>query len=85
MFSVGVGWDGNMCASVHSTYNQDMESSFFFNGTGILNSGLHYCKAGPLLLELPLQSILLWLFIYLAVLGFELRAFTLSHSTSPFL
>jgi hypothetical protein len=32
----------------------------------------------------PLDSII-YLFIYFAVLGFELRAYTLNHSTSSFL
>jgi hypothetical protein len=40
---------------------------FFFGGTWGLNSGLHAykagtCKAGTLLLEPHLQSILVWLF-----------------------
>jgi hypothetical protein len=40
----------------------------------------------PPLLDLPgfLYLLLYFLFIF-AVLGFELRAYTLSHSTSPFL
>jgi hypothetical protein len=29
-------------------------------------------------------NLFIYLFIYLAVLGFEPRAYTLSHSTSPF-
>jgi hypothetical protein len=36
--------------------------SLSLNGTGVLNSGLHTCKAGALLLEPCLQSILFWLF-----------------------
>jgi hypothetical protein len=40
--------------------NQKADDNFVFNGTGVLNSGFHTCKAGGL--EPYLQSILLWLF-----------------------
>jgi hypothetical protein len=52
-----------------------------------LNFELYACKAGILSLEHTLVHFaLVVIFIYfLAVLGSELRAYTLSHSTSPVL
>jgi hypothetical protein len=52
-----------------------MDSQFYSKYMSILILVLHY-----------LIFIVSYLFIYLfMVLGFELRAYTLSHSTSPFL
>jgi hypothetical protein len=56
-----------------------------------LNSKSHACKAGTLPVSSFFYLFILFIFIYLfiylffAVLWFELRAYTLSHSTSPFL
>jgi hypothetical protein len=45
-------------------------------GTGVLNSGLHTCKAAALLLEPHLQPILLWLFLELGSASWVISACT---------
>jgi hypothetical protein len=39
--------------------------SFLFDGTSVLNPGLHACYAGTLLLELHTQPLFFWVFLLL--------------------
>jgi hypothetical protein len=64
-----------------------LDAFFFFSGTGVWTQGLMLARKVLLALEPVLQPLFQFLFLsfFFSVPGFELRVFTLSHYSSPFL